>query len=188
MPNIHTDHVPAIVWNGQMDIQKDKTAVPEKPIKSRDNILIQNSMSSKLINTIHKLEGTAVNEIEHLMSWMQGKTPIAVNAFMVAHNVTQAFVNAAKSPAGQTAETLLAVAVPQTAAWAGIVLPVAQKLANVFEKIADDIPAVEGVALRYGAEIVSAIEGGKDTIDNYILEFQKMYLSVPAPAALAVAA
>lgn len=135
-----------------------------------------------VLSIVHNFENAAEHEIEHLMNWMQNKTPKVVNAFLVAHNITQAFVNAAKSPGGVTAETILSEVAPQTAAWYPVIIPFAQKLADIFTKIAADIPAVEGVCLRYGAEMVAAIDGNKKTIDEYITDFQNMYTPVAKAA------
>lgn len=130
---------------------------------------------NKLINILHKFEGVAVKDIQAMMAWMQAKTPEAVNAFVTAHNITQAFVNEAKSPTGATAEAVLASVLPSTAPFYPVVIGAAQKLADAFSKIATDIPAVEGVAYRYAGEIILAIDATAGTIDHVLMEFQKLF-------------
>lgn len=130
---------------------------------------------SKLIDLLHKLEGTSEQDITALMSWIATKTPQAVKAFTIAHTITSAFIKEATSPTGIVIEGFIGTLIPGSAPYFPAVLAAAQKLAIATQKVADDMPAVEGIALRYGAEIIAIIDGNKDTLDNYIMEFQKLY-------------
>jgi hypothetical protein len=139
-------------------------------------------MKFQIKNIIDHFATATEQDIEKFMSWVKGKTPAVINAFSSAYGITQTIIKEATSPSGLAAEAIVEKFFPPSAAIFPALLALVQTAGASCKAIADDIPGVEGVAVRYGAEIVSVIDGAKDSIDNYLVEFQKMFTSSPATA------
>ena len=139
----------------------------------------------KFTDFLDKIATASEAEVEHIMTLIQKTTPKAVNLLNMGYNAMQVLIKDAQSPAGKGVEALIGSAIPQAAPYMTAIVPLAEKAAKAMRAVATDLTAVEGVALRYGAEIMSAIDGGKKTIAEYILDLQTSFVPAPTSAVTA---
>ena len=133
---------------------------------------------SKITDFLDKIEKTTETDLGELATWMQGKTPLLLTALQQGYKITNAFVTAAQSPTGIVVEDLIASVVPQSKPWTADAIVLATKMGNCMKKVSDDLPSVEGIAVRYLGELVTKIHGVGILIDDAILEAQKMFIDV----------
>jgi len=134
---------------------------------------------------LDKIATASEAEVEHIMGLIQKATPKAVNLLNMGYNAMQALIKDVQSPTGKGVEALIDSAIPQAAPYMADIVPLAEKAATAMHAVATDLPAVEGIALIYGAKIMSAIDGGKKTLAEYIMDLQTSFIPAPAPAAAA---
>ena len=137
----------------------------------------------KFVNFLDKIATASEAEIQHLMTLVQNVTPKAVHLLNIGYNVMQTLIKDVQSPSGVGVEALIGSALPQTIPYMAEIVPLAEKAATAMRAVSNDLPAVEGIALRYGAEIMFAIDGAKKTIDEYIGDLQNSFIPAPIPVA-----
>lgn len=112
-----------------------------------------------------------------LIAWIKNTEPKVVSDMAIAAQFSTKALAWAKSPAGVTVEAVIASVFPAVA-------PLEQSAIAIVSGLLTDmlavknVAALEAIAERLGAEIWSALDGGKKPsgISGYIAEFQNAFV------------
>ena len=111
------------------------------------------------------------------IAWLKSKEPAFVSAAQAAARFTSAALAWAKSNTGQSVEDFLNANAPDAPKWEAEATTIATALLT--DMMAVKSPqALEGIALRLGAELLSLFDGKKlpTGIDGYLAEFQQIFV------------
>ena len=135
------------------------------------------SIFDKCVSEVDNATVATINDLKKVIEWVSKTEPTLAAALADGYAITSKFVAWAKSPGGIAVEALIASVVPQEQAWTSEVIILATTMGTAMQKVAADLPSVEGIALQYLRLIASKIEGGKTALDNVILEAQKIFVT-----------
>ena len=117
------------------------------------------------------------SEETKVIAWVKAKEPEFVSAIQQAYAFTSKALAWAKSPNGVAAESFIEANIPTATAWLGEATTVATDIVTDLGKVSS-VAAMEGIALRLGAEILQVLDGKKlpTGIAGYLAEFQAIFV------------
>ncbi len=117
------------------------------------------------------------NDAKKAISWFKNKEQDFIDAMQHASKITSSLIDFVKTNKDAIAiEKYVSSIVPQGQTWTDEVIKILTIIGKDMAAVSSK-EAILGIALRLGSEVLAIIHGKKlKTIDDYILEFQKIFI------------
>jgi hypothetical protein len=139
--------------------------------QGRQQLFLINKTNNMNIVTFLESEETKV------IAWVKAKEPEFVSAIQQAYAFTKSALAWAKSPQGVAVEAFIEANLPKSTLLIGEGVTIVTEIVTDLSKVTS-VAAMEGIALRLGAEILQLLDGKKlpTGISGYLAEFQTIFV------------